>query len=74
MEPLIDRLKKAGGSAPEARIAATVQWLAAWEKLEQIKKEYPFAVSTAYVQPGNRYLREYNPDFLKPEDVSDGLE
>ena len=73
MEPLIDRLKKVGDSDPKARIAATAQWLAAWEKLEQIKKEYPFAVSTAYVQPGNRYLREYNPDFLQPEDVGDGL-
>jgi hypothetical protein len=74
MEPLIDRLNETQGKDAEARKAAQARWVATWKELERIKKEHPFAVSAAYVQPGNRYLQNYNPDFRYPETPGDGLE
>lgn len=74
MEPLIDRLIETKGQDAEARNTAQAQWEAAWKEIEQIKQEHPVALSAAYVQPGNRYLRKYNPDHLYPEPPGEGLE
>lgn len=63
MQPLIDRIDNAPNNQAKvtAQKAAQKQWDDAWKELKQIMKQYPFAVSPAYVTPNSRYLQMYNP-------------
>ncbi len=74
MEPRIDRVIETKGEDAELKRAAQAQWDAAWAEIKQIMQAQPFAIQGSYVQPGNRYLKQYNPEHLYPEAVGDGLE
>lgn len=62
MVPFIERMAETKGTDAATRAAAEAQWEEGWKEIRAIIKEHPFALSGAYVSPGNRYLKGYSPD------------
>jgi hypothetical protein len=62
MRPFIDRMAETGGKDAAAKAAAQAKWEQVWKEIKLIPKQYPFAISGSYVNPGNKYLQKYCPD------------